>query len=234
MGTLLLDPTDITIKNGSGGASGAITTSIVFEETLEALSGNTNIELLADNSITMNNLSDNVLNLNISGSLTMTAGIGGITFLDTNDKIRSNRAINLTATGGNLTLGSLESSEGSITLKGQDMILNGTLSSVNGTTTVLSSTGGTIGLGATGGTFSISGTELQAITAKNLVIGDGTNGNITVDGITAANSNNIAEAVTLNGTKAGSSVTLANSGSSFKTLNVNAASGITLNADLSA
>jgi len=235
MGTLLLDPTDIIIADGSGtpSASGAVTFT-TYENTLEALSGNTNIELLATNSITMNNLSDNVLNLNISGSLTMTAGIGGITFLDTNDKIRSNRAINLTATGGNLTLGSLESSEGNITLKGNDLILGGALSSINGTTTLLSSSGGTIGLGTGTGTYSVNGTELQNITAANLVIGDATTGSITVGGISQANSNNIAGTVTLNGTKAGSSVTFANSSSSFKTLNVNAASGITLNADLSA
>jgi filamentous hemagglutinin family protein len=235
MGTLLLDPTDIVIADGSGtpSASGAATFT-TYENTLEALSGNTDIELLATNSITMNNLSDNLLNLNISGSLTMTAGVGGITFLDTNDKIRSNRAINLTATGGNLTLGSLESSEGNITLKGNDLILGGALSSINGTTKLLSSNSGTIGLGTGTGTFSVNGTELQNITAANLVVGDGTNGNITVDGITSANSNNIAETVTLNATKSSSKVTFANS-STFNALTVNAGNGIaTTNATVTA
>ncbi|GJL78563.1 MAG: hypothetical protein NPINA01_15520 [Nitrospinaceae bacterium] len=230
-GTLLLDPDDVVIGNGSGSASGAAT---FFENTLEALSGNTDINILATNSITMNNLSDNVLNLNISGSLTMTAGIGGITFLDTNDKIQSNRAISLTATGGNLTLGSLESTEGNITLQGNNLILSGSISSVLGTTTLLSSNGGTIGLGTGAGTFSVSGTELQNITAADLVVGNGTTGNITVGGISAANSNNIAGTVTLKGTKSGSSVTFANGGSTFKKVTVNSADGITLNSDLAA
>ena len=230
MGTLLLDPDDIIIADGSGtsSSSGAATFTI-FEETLEALSGNTNIELLATNSITLNNLSDDLLNLNISGSVTLTATNGAITFVDTGDKIQSNRGINLTA-GGDLNLGSLQSVDGNITLKGNDLILSGTISSANGTTTLLSSNGGTIGLGATGGTFSVSGAELQNITAANLVIGDGTTGSITVDGITAANSANIAGTVTLNATKSTSQVTFATGASTFNALTVNAANGVAVNA----
>jgi filamentous hemagglutinin family protein len=245
MGTLLLDPEDIIIANGSGASSASGTaTFTISEHTLEALSGETNIDLLATNSITMNDLtedvldsdgdkvgetSNGVLNLNISGSLTMTAGVGGITFLDTNDKIRSNRAINLTATGGNLTLGSLESSEGNITLQGNDLILAGTISSANGTTTLLSSGAGTIGLGTGTGTFSVSGTELQNITAANLEIGDGTTGSITVGGISAANSNNIAETTTLYATKSSSKVIFAGD-STFNSLTANAGNGIAVNA----
>ena len=99
-GTLLLDPEDIIIANGSGtpSSSGAITFT-TFEETLEALSGNTNIELLANNSITLNDLDDDLLNLNISGSVTLTALNGGITFLDTGDKIKNHTQHNINRRG---------------------------------------------------------------------------------------------------------------------------------------
>jgi filamentous hemagglutinin family protein len=352
MGTLLLDPEDIVIADGSGATSGAVTQTI-FEDTLEALSGNTNIELLANNSITLNNLSDNLLNLNISGSVTLTATNGAITFLDTNDKIKSNQNINLNA-GGTLTLGSLESTEGNITLTGSNFSLGGTLSSVlgtttlassngitlltsltstgntvlkagttitlvngisvssggtltlasttgtnaqgavtvnsansltlndnftsagsatfnadsdddgtgtftvasgktvgtgnnslsvtganialsgnlysgTGTTTLLASNGGSIGMGAGAGTFSLSGAELQKITAGNLIVGDSTTGNLTVDGITAANSNNIVGTTTLNATQAGKSVTFSGTGSTFNALTVNGGGGVAIN-----
>ena len=171
MGTLLLDPEDIIIKNGSGTASGAITFT-TFEQTLEALSGNTNIELLADNSITLENLSDNLLNLNISGSLTMTAINGAITFLDTNDKIKSTRNINLNA-GGNLTLGSIESTEGNITLTGNNLFLGGTLSSVLGTTTLTSSQGITLqtSLSSEGDTVLNAGTTITLANGISITSG---------------------------------------------------------------
>jgi filamentous hemagglutinin family protein len=231
-GTLLLDPEDIIIADGSGpsSASGA-TTFTIFEDTLEALSGNTNVELLANNSITLNDLADDLLNLNISGSVTLTAVNGGITFADTGDKIKSTRNINLTA-GGDLNLGSIESTDASITLQGNDLILGGTLSSANGTTTLLSTGGGAIGMGTGAGTFSISGTELQNITANNLVVGDGTNGDITVKGITSANSNNITGTTTLNATQSGSSVTFENPASTFNALTVTAGNGITVSGNL--
>ncbi len=230
MGTLLLDPEDIVIADGAGASASGGTTFTIFEETLEALSGNTNIELLANNSVTMNNLADDLLNLNISGSVTLTATNGAITFTDTNDKIKAVRAINLSA-GGNLNLGSIESTEGNITLKGANLVLGAgsTLSSVLGTTTLLSASGGTIGMGAGAGTFSISDSELGRISAVNLVVGDSTNGSITVDGVTAANSNNITGTTTLNATKSGSKVTFSGTGSTFNKLTVNAGNGVAVN-----
>ncbi len=228
-GTLLLDPEDIIIADGSGAssASGA-TTFTIFEETLEALSPNTNIDLLANNSITLNNLADDLLNLNISGSVTLTAINGGITFADKSDKIKAVQNINLSA-GGTLDLGSIESTQGGITLRGNDLVLTGTLSSVLGTTTLLATSGTTIGMGAGAGTFSISDSELGRITAKNLVVGDNTNGSITVVGVTAANSNNISETTTLNASKSGSSVTFDTSASTFNALTVNAGNEVAVN-----
>jgi len=227
MGTLLLDPEDIVIADGSGASASGGTTFTIFEETLEALTGNTNIELLANNSITLNDLTDNLLNLNISGSVTLTATNGAITFADTNDKIRSILNINLFA-GGSLNLGSIESTQGNISLKGNNLVLTGTLNSA-GNTTLLATSGTTIGMGTGAGTFSISDSELGRITAANLVIGDNTNGNITVDGITAANSNNIAGTTTLNATGSGKSVTFTGAASTFNALTVNAGNAVAVN-----
>ncbi|VAX32509.1 Large exoproteins involved in heme utilization or adhesion, partial [hydrothermal vent metagenome] len=172
MGNLLLDPDDIIIADGSGPSASAATTFTIFEETLEALSGNTNIELLATNSITLNNLSDNLLSLNISGSVTMTATNGAITFADTNDKIKANQNINLNA-GGTLTLGSLESTEGNITLTGSNFSLGGNLNSVLGTTTLTSSQGITLqtSLNSTGNTVLNAGTAITLASGISVTSG---------------------------------------------------------------
>jgi filamentous hemagglutinin family protein len=353
-GKLLLDPDDIVIANGAGATSGAVTQTI-FEETLEVNLGTTNIELIATDSITLNDLSDNLLNINISGSasLVMTAGAGGITFLDTNDKIKATGNITMTATGGDLTLGSLESVTGDITLQGKNLALAGSYNSANGTanltatqgiavnsnfssasnanlnadtitlasgisvtsggtlalnstsgtnaqgavtvnsasgltlsdnftstgaatfnadsnndgtgtftvasgktvttgnnalsvtganialvgtlnsgtgtTTLLASNGGAIGLGAGAGAFSLSGAELQNISAGNLVVGNSTTGDITVDGVTAANSNNITGTTTLNATGSGKAVTFSGTASTFNALTVNGGSSVAVN-----
>src|SRR3990167_7091960 len=86
------------------------------------------------------------------------------------------------------------------------MALAGAPIQTTGTATVLVSTAGTvIDLGntvdTTAGTPELSGAEIQQFTVGNLVIGDGTNGNITVHGISAANSNNVSGTVTLNATR---------------------------------
>ena len=83
---------------------------------------------------------------------------------------------------------------------------------------MLASNGGTIGLGAGAETFQLSSSELGNITAGNLAIGDGTNDNILVDGVTS----NITGTTTLNATKAGSNVNFNNNASSFAALTVNA------------
>ena len=80
--------------------------------------------------------------------------------------------------------------------------------------------------------FRSGGTELQNITAGSLTIGDGTTGNITVDGVTAANSNNIAGVTTLTATKSGASATFSGNASTFNALTVNAQNGITVSENL--
>lgn len=83
-GTLLLDPTNIVIVNGSGGTNdGQLptilgntpgTTFTISETALEGISGNTNILLQATNDITINDLADNALTFQRgSGNITFTA-----------------------------------------------------------------------------------------------------------------------------------------------------------------
>jgi filamentous hemagglutinin family protein len=103
-GTLLLDPTDIVIANGSGDSAadgtdtfagnnsqvaGAILSAplsaindtaptTIYESELEGLSGNTNVILQATNDITVNDLADNALKFAAgSGEITLTADADG-------------------------------------------------------------------------------------------------------------------------------------------------------------
>jgi hypothetical protein len=106
-----------------------------------------------------------------------------------------------------------------------------------GTVTIVASNLGDIGLGDTtnncGGAcnMSITGAELQSITAANLILGDTTTNTIYVDNITAANSNNI-DTVTLNATAASGIVAFDTAASTFNSLVVNANAGINAAVDL--
>ena len=152
-GTLLIDPQDLTIANGSGNTSSAT----IFEQTLESqLAGGTNVVLTATRKITLGNLSDNRLDGrsgNVStpgGSLTLGIGnvdgsgayvrgageaSGGIAFTDLNDSILVDGALNLTsgstAGNGGISTGSLTA--GSILLRSADNILTGNVTSTSTT-----------------------------------------------------------------------------------------------------
>jgi len=76
----------------------------------------------------------------------------------------------------------------------------------------------------------ISGSELENITAANLIIGDSTVGDIFVDNITAANSNKISGITTLNASKSTSAVTFLTNSSTFNALTVNSGQEIAVNA----
>lgn len=103
MGTLLLDPDTITIADGSGASTDSDGTVLfadytgqnitIYEQTLEGIAAGTNITLQADDAIYINDLSDNALTLNQTGSVNFnvssdTLGVGGVfQMLDTNDAI---------------------------------------------------------------------------------------------------------------------------------------------------
>ncbi|PIQ95994.1 MAG: hypothetical protein COV67_11920, partial [Nitrospinae bacterium CG11_big_fil_rev_8_21_14_0_20_56_8] len=261
-GTLLLDPTNVTVASGSptSGASGSVTFDIsgnqftisnavlasgdditIFETTLEAVASTSNIIITADSTITIGNMSDNALSLATAGgnSVTFETQSGNIEFSDTSDTLSTAGGDIILTAGGSLTIGSLSSSGGDITLTGSDLTLGGTINSGAGTTTIvprnsgfLASTPATLGLGDATGTMTISGTELGNITAANLVLGDSTNSSITVNNVTAANSNNISGTLTLNAKGDDASVTFTGAASTFNALAVNADNGIIFNVNV--
>merc|ERR1719460_559297 len=87
----------------------------------------------------------------------------------------------------------------------------------------------TIGVGSTAAQMHITDGELGMVTASGgLTVGSPTNGNITVDGVTEASSDQLGMVV-LEATAAGQSVTFNSNPSSFdKGITVKAASGIVL------
>ncbi|MBD2446780.1 filamentous hemagglutinin N-terminal domain-containing protein [Nostoc sp. FACHB-152] len=129
-GSLFLDPTNITIANGSGDGTDTFAGSIltaplsgitdtapttIYESQLEGLSGNTNIFLQATNDITLQDLADNTLNLAAgSGKINFTAdadadGVGNFVMDDLADTIKTNGR-DIAIGGANLTLGNIDTS----------------------------------------------------------------------------------------------------------------------------
>jgi len=210
-----------------------------------------NLSLTAAGNIT------NSGSLNVTGVTSLEAGNNDITLVNPSTggplaltggtvSINSNTA---TVLGNSMISGNLDvTTTGTLTIPNSNVVtvgaianlkandldlsgqLNNELNNERGTTTINSSNGGSIGLGNTAGTLTISGAELQNITTKDLIIGDATNGNITVDGISAANSNNISGTLTLNATQSNGTVTFANNPSSYNALTVNAGNGVTVSA----
>lgn len=243
-GTLLLDPTDIVVSNAGGLLEGASGGDILFADftvlepwnvspaELDAVGGN--ILLQANNDITFTD----AVNLTTAGAtLTATAKND----INVNDSLTTNgAAITLTADSdgsgaGNLSVAATKavtSGNTAISVKANDVVLNGALNSGTADTTILVSDGGAVRVGTGGADMSIQGVELQNITAANLVIGDATNGDITINGITAANSNNIAGTVTLNATGGGATVNDLGGSSTFNALTINSNALVTLDKGL--
>jgi filamentous hemagglutinin family protein len=155
-GTLLLDPDDIIIVDQlsddddpeiSGDheifkGDGSRTFSISVAA-LEGLNATNDIILQANDSITFNDLADNIFDLQTTSnnSVTFQTTNGAITFLDTNDLLRTQGgSINFSA-GGALTLGMLESNGGDINLSSESSIH----------TYGIASRGGFVGLSAESG-----------------------------------------------------------------------------------
>jgi filamentous hemagglutinin family protein len=265
-GTLLLDPDTLSIKDGSGDTASGAVTATIFEETLEGLSSTTNIILQATNSISLEDLSDNLLNLQqgSGNSVTFTVTDGTISFASTDDKISTNGGDIIFEATGTLTLGSLASNGGDIFLTGDDLSLTGNATLDSGSGRIIIShentetTAGKIVLGDSGSTtcstfcsMFISTAELAKMSGSQLIIGglqdDGsnsedaqnasaTNGDIYVNGLTAANTSGFTNGVVLNvnshlsGSKG--AIIFEGSSSTFSSLSANAVDGVEVNSDL--
>lgn len=143
LGTLLLDPTDIEIRDGSGNGTNDDTLPdlfqaepgspfVIYETTLEGLARDTNIILEATNNIVINDLADNELKFSRDTNLTLTAdadGDGlGYFLMNPNDTIYS-IAGTVSISGVGLTLGNITTRSGNIILNSSGNINAGELNS---------------------------------------------------------------------------------------------------------
>ncbi|HIK09299.1 MAG TPA: filamentous hemagglutinin N-terminal domain-containing protein [Oscillatoriaceae cyanobacterium M33_DOE_052] len=205
-GSLLLDPENIIIVDGSGGADDsqisdnqilfgdAGTTFTISETTLESLDGNAAVELQATNDITIEDLTDNSLTFQSgSGAITFTAdadndGSGAFTMIDPGDFISApGRPFTINAatiTLANIETNSMFGSGGDITLNATGDIIAGNIFSV------ADSQAGAINITSSGGQINLS--PFGSISSMSLFGSPGNitlkaAGNITTSGITASN-----------------------------------------------
>ena len=154
---LLLDPDDLIISDGTNGANDVDVTDgtilltdddgdgslTISEQQLEELSSSTNISLKANKTITIQDLSDDLLDLQqMSGhSVLFETTTGNITFNDLSDEIRTRGATITFKAGGSLTLGKLNSQGGNIDLTGVGVNIGGDIVTGGGKYTVDAGTG---------------------------------------------------------------------------------------------
>ena len=245
LGTLLLDPENITIVNGVQAAQDSeiapdgqilagdvieapdvdpITSFTISEEALENLSATTNVILQATNNITIENLNDNELMFMAGpgGSISFTADADGDNFgafsMNTGDTIRA-EARDVTISGASVTVGNIDTSSSN----GSGGIINltagiGSLSITN-LNSFGSSNGGSINL-VSGGDIDTSSGTLDSSTAS------GNAGEITLEALGGIITTGDILTRAL-GTGNGGSLTLdgGDINTSFGTLDSSAASG---------
>jgi len=196
---------------------------------------------------------------NISGTITLTATtgtLGTLSFInnassfrtlttssDADTNIAANLAttigaLALTVTGGTLSIadGATALSNTTLAVTANDLNLNATGALTSTTTMAVTQNvaAGSIGLGNTAGTMSISGSELQRMTATGLTLTNSTNGAINVDGITSVNSANISGTITLTATTGTlGALSFINNASSFRALTGSSDVSVPVNANLS-
>ncbi|MEL6453086.1 MAG: CHAT domain-containing protein [Cyanobacteria bacterium J06623_5] len=182
VGSLLLDPENITITSTFSAAhdseildgnifaaDGGSESFFISENTLESLSGSTDVTLEATNDITIQDLDDDLLNFFSGNSITIKAdadgnGAGSVFMNDINDTLAASGQ-SLTISGNQLELGNLDTSGpeigGDITLISDSSVSTGNLVSAGF---------------QQGGNLSISASESifieDADTSSNLLSGD--------------------------------------------------------------
>ncbi|NEQ44444.1 MAG: filamentous hemagglutinin N-terminal domain-containing protein [Leptolyngbya sp. SIOISBB] len=205
VGTLLLDPVDITIRNGTNDgddsdASAIVLTefniaaadpipTILYESELENSPGNVNLAIRASNNITIEDLADNALTFQTDGvapgSITFEAG-GAWQMLDPNDTIEAPRR-SLTITANTITAGTLDTSDsnqgGDISLTATGAIATGDLLSFGDSMSGGSGNITVVGANFTAGRIS-AGSGFSTASRVELTA---TTGDIIVDTISAGN-----------------------------------------------
>ncbi len=185
-GTLLLDPTNITIVNGGDAPDdgqltdsqilqkdGGTTAFTISETALEALTGDTNVILQATNNITLNDLTDNTLNFAPgTGSIAFTAdadgdGAGSFVMQDTVlDTVKTNGR-NISILGASVTVGNINTHVP--TIKGGDVTISATNRIDTGEidTWVNGGSGGNVTLTLTGSGGSITTGKIWSLTFES-------------------------------------------------------------------
>ena len=212
LGTLLLDPTNVTVEDGGSARANSVdafadagTNVSIDADTLVAVGGNVTIQ--ATNNITV----DETIALTTSGaSLSLTTQEGLITI---NAPISTtNGAVNLTS--------------------GDNLVISGgvyeTVNSGSAATKIELYDGGHILLGDDGDceentcTMTLLSEELQQITSTGLTIGGDNTTNIYIGEVSEAGTDNVSGTVTLNATGSSTSEIIFGAGDDGATANFNA------------
>ena len=222
LGTLLLDPTNVTIEDGGSAAATAVDAFAdagddvsIDADTLDAAKGNVTIQATADITV------DEAIALTTSGAtLTLTA----------KDDIILNQNISTTNGAINLTAG-------------DDLTLTGTVNSGSAETKIELYDGGYISLGDNGDceentcTMTLSSTNLAQITSTGLTIGGDNTTNIYLGEVSEAATDNVSGTVTLNATGSSASEIIFGAGdnsvtANFKALTTNSRSSTYLDSNV--
>ena len=194
-GSLLLDPSTLTILNGSSGQTGTyadwsnhdLSGSYNIPETvLESLTGN--VVLTAVSNIIINDLTDNVLNLSadsisfFSNDESFQSSSGGF-YMDTSDTIRLNGSGNLTLQGGNTYVSSAGGNysiyAGNLQTNGGNVIFNTKRSSAASPIRVA-------------GTITTNGGSVSVAAGTRFGLTNSENVNVQIDGLVSTSGGNFA------------------------------------------
>jgi hypothetical protein len=194
-GYLLLDPRDITIVGGTGGANDSlladnqilanepdtVTDVTISELTLEGLSGN--VTLTASRDVILSNLADNLLNMSLvtnGSTFAINAGRDISGLADVNDRFQTNGgAVTMTTTNGQINIGGILSQGGNVTLNAGGAGGNLVVREIK-TTPAITGIGGNISL-TSGGFTTLGGGDIDARGNASLA------GNVTIASSGAVN-----------------------------------------------
>jgi hypothetical protein len=123
----------------------------------------------------------------------------------------------------------INTNNGELIFTAADVDLGNLLTGTAATSIGVSKPGLTIGVGLTSKDLTLSGPELQGITATGLNIGSPVNAEATVDGVEAQHSASISEVLTIMATDQTKTVTFTTTRSTFNTLAAVAGNGVNVN-----